>query len=110
VDFSTPPTALDEVKPYFHKAQMVLLPEFSHISDVQRLQPDAFKKLITSYYDTGVADDSLYVYEPLSFEPSMSLTTFARLLVAVMIILPTLVIWGVVAAVRRVQRRRNANH
>ena len=31
VDFSTPPTALDEARPYFHKAQMVLLPEFSHI-------------------------------------------------------------------------------
>jgi hypothetical protein len=65
--------------------------------------------LITTYYDTGVADDSLYVYEPLSFEPRMSLTTFGRILVAAMIVLPALVIWGVVAIVRRVQRRRNTN-
>ncbi|MEJ2487816.1 MAG: alpha/beta hydrolase, partial [Anaerolineales bacterium] len=53
VDFSTPPTALDEIKSYYHKAQIVLLPEFSHTDDVFALQPDAFEQLITSYYDTG---------------------------------------------------------
>jgi len=31
------------------------------------LQPEAFQRLITSYFDTGVADDSLYVYQPLGF-------------------------------------------
>jgi pimeloyl-ACP methyl ester carboxylesterase len=110
VDFSTPPTALDEAKPYYHKAQMVLLPEFSHISDVMELQPAAFERLVTSYYDTGVADSSLYVYQPLSFKPGMSLTKFARILVAAMVVIPALVIWGIVATVRRVQRRRNARH
>ena len=79
VDFSTPPTALDEARPYFHKAQMVLLPEFSHITDVMKtLQPEAFERLVTSYYDTGVADASLYVYQPLGFKPSMSLTVIAK--------------------------------
>ena len=107
VDFATPPTALDEAKPYFHKAQMVLLPEFSHISDVMNtLQPEAFERLVTSYYDTGVADSSLYVYEPLSFEPGMSLTLAARLLVGAIFLLPTLLILGVILLVRRIRRRR----
>jgi pimeloyl-ACP methyl ester carboxylesterase len=106
VDFSTPPTALDEARPYFHKAQMVLLPEFSHIGDVQTLQPEAFERLTTSYYDTGVADDSLFVYQPLSFEPGMSLTVVAKLLVAAMFVLPALLILGVVFVVRRIRRRR----
>jgi pimeloyl-ACP methyl ester carboxylesterase len=106
VDFSTPPIALEEAKPYFHKAQMVLLPEFSHVDDVQDLQPQAFERLITSYYDTGVADSSLYVYQPLSFQPKMSLTVAAKLLVAAMIVLPVLIILGVVLAVRRIRRRR----
>ncbi len=109
LDLSTLPSVLDEAKPYFHNAQMVLLPEFGHTSDLQSLQPEAFERLITTYYDTGVADDSLYVYEPLSFEPGMSLTTFARWLVAAMIVLPALVIWGIVVVVRRVRRRRNAS-
>lgn len=108
LDFATPPTALDEARPYFHKAQMVLLPEFSHVGDVFTLQPEAFERLITSYYDTGVADDSLYVYQPLSFEPSMRLTVLARLLVAVMIVLPALLVLGMVLVVRRIRRRRIA--
>ena len=108
VDFSTPPFALDEAKPYFHKAQIVILPEFSHTGDVLTLQPEAFERLITSYYDTGVADDSLYVYQPLSFRPGIRLATVARLLVAAMILLPTLIVLGVVLVVRRRRRPQTA--
>jgi len=107
VDFSTPPTALDEAKPYFHKGQIVLLPEFSHVGDVQTLQPEAFERLLTSYYDTGVADDSLYTYQTLSFEPGMRLTVIAKLLVAAIIFLPALLILGIVLAVRRVRKPRS---
>jgi hypothetical protein len=106
VDFGTPPTALDEAKPYFHKAQMVLLPEFSHNYDVYDLQPEAFERLITSYYDTGVADDSLFVYQPLSFEPGRSLTVMAKQLAAAMVVLPALIILGVVLVLRHIRRRR----
>lgn len=95
VDFSTPPTALAEARPYFHKAQMVLLPEFGHITDVMTtLQPAAFERLVTSYYDTGVADASRYVYQPLSFKPGVGLTVVARLLVAAMLLLPGLLSLG----------------
>lgn len=106
VDFSTPPNALDEAKPYFHKAQIVLLPEYSHAGDLVNLQPAAFERMVTSYYDTGVADTSLFVYQPLSFQPKISFTVIAKLLVAAMFILPALVFWGVVGVARRVQKRR----
>ena len=106
MDFSTPPTALDEARPYFHKAQMVLLPGFSHVDDEYTLQPKAFERLITSYYDTGVGDDSLYVYQPLSFKPSMSLPVIAKLLVAAMVLVPALLILGIGLVVRRIRRRR----
>jgi hypothetical protein len=106
LDVSTLPTWLDEASTYFHKAQIVLLPEFGHTGDVQTFQPEAFERLITSYYDTGVADDSLYVYQPLSFEPGMRLTVIARLLVAAMVVLPALLILGVLLGVRRIRRRQ----
>jgi hypothetical protein len=111
VDFSTPPAALDEASSYFHKAQMVILPELSHVGDVTHQQPEAFKRLITTYYDIGVVDNSLYTYQPLSFEPKMSLTVIARLLVAAMILVPALIILGIVLSVRRTLRgrRRFAN-
>ncbi len=44
--------------------------------------------------------------EMLSFEPSISLTTVARLLVAAMVVIPVLVIWGVVSVIHRFRRRR----
>jgi pimeloyl-ACP methyl ester carboxylesterase len=106
VDFSTPFTAVDEARPYFHKAQMILLPEFGHTGDVTRLQPQAFERLITSYYDTGVADSSRYVYQPLSFEPGVRLAVLAKLLVAAMVILPALLILGIILVLRRIRRRQ----
>lgn len=104
LDFSTPPTALDEAKPYYHQAQTVLLPEFSHVGDVYTIQPAAFERMITRYYDSGVADTSAYVYEPLSFTPRLSLTVVAKLLVTALIVLPALLFLGVVWAVRRLRR------
>ncbi|HSB88922.1 MAG TPA: alpha/beta hydrolase [Anaerolineales bacterium] len=106
VDFSTPPYALDEAAPYFHNAQIVLLPEFSHTQDVSSLQPEAFEHLITTYLDTGVGDASHFVYQPLSFQPVMSLAAIAKLLVAGIVIVPALIFGGVVLAVRRIRRRR----
>lgn len=110
VDVSTPPTALDEVQPYYHRAQMVLLPEFGHIGDVMRsFQPEAFEQLITSYYDTGIGDSSLYTYQPLSFEPDISLTTMASGLVLIIILLAvSLVVVGLLLA-RRFRRRRRSD-
>ncbi len=109
LDFSTPPTALAEAKPYFHKAQMVLLPEFSHVGDVYTLQQGAFERLITSYYDTGWADSSLYVYQPLSFKPDMNLPVLAKALVAALIVVPALFILIVVLVVRRIRRRQSTS-
>jgi pimeloyl-ACP methyl ester carboxylesterase len=106
VDVSTLPGWLDEASTYFHQAQVVLLPEFGHVVDVQTFQPEAFERLVTSYYDTGVVDNSLFVYQPLSFEPNMRLTVIARLLVAAMVVLPALLILGVVTVVRRIRKRR----
>lgn len=107
VDFSTPPNALDQAKPYYHNAQFVLLPEFSHVADVmETLQPKAFERLVTSYYDTGTADSGLYVYEPLSFSPSMSLTLVAKLFVSVIGVVPVLLILGIVFVLRRIRWRR----
>ena len=106
VDFSTPPNALDEARPYWHKAQMVLLPEFSHVNDEYTLQQTAFERLITSYLDTGVGDDSLYVYEPLQFKAGLSNTVVAKALVAAIVVLPVLILLGIALLVRRIRRGR----
>ena len=106
LDFSTPHFGLDEARPYYPNAQIVLLPEFGHSPDLEALQKDALERLVTSYYDTGVGDDSLYVYQPLSFEVGTSFTVLAKVVVAAMIVVPLLLILVVALVVRRVRRRR----
>ena len=106
VDFSTPPIALDEARSYWHNAQFVLLPEFSHTGDVANLQPEAFKRLVISYFDTGVADDSLFEYAPLSFKPGMRLAVVAKFAVGALVVLPLLVVAGIALIVRRIRLYR----
>lgn len=108
IDFSTPPNALLEAQPYYHNAQQVLLPEFSHVSDIENLQPQAFERLITSYYETGHADASLFVYEPLAFNPKMSMGWMAKGVLAAIVVFPFLLAGIVALGVRRVSRRRTA--
>lgn len=104
LDFSTPPNAIDKARPYWREAQFVLLPGFSHVDDVETLQPEAFARLITSYYDTGTADPSLFTPQPLQFKPGMSLAVMAKLLAAAVVIVPLLLIGSVTLIIRRVRR------
>jgi uncharacterized membrane-anchored protein len=73
---------------------------------VVTLQPAAFECLVTSYYDTGVADSSGFVYQPLSFKPGIGLTVMAKVMVAALVVLPALLILGVVLVIRRIRKRR----
>jgi pimeloyl-ACP methyl ester carboxylesterase len=110
IDFDIPAQfARDELLPSLSNGRQVIVSESGHGADIVTLQPEALKRLVTSFYDTGVADDSLFVYQPLNFKPKMSYVLLAKVLVAAMIVLPALVIWGVVSVVRRIRRRRNAN-
>jgi pimeloyl-ACP methyl ester carboxylesterase len=96
IDFSTPPQfARDEVLPFLSKGQQVVLPGFGHSGDVWGLQPEATAHLLTSFYATGVADDSLYTDQPVDFGVGLGFPELAKLLVAV----PTLIVVLVVALV-----------
>jgi pimeloyl-ACP methyl ester carboxylesterase len=105
IDFNTPVQfATDVLLPSLSNGQHVILSESGH-GEVG-LQPEAFKRLLTSFYDTGVADDSLFTYQPVDFHVRLGYPAQAKLGLAAIV----LVIVGVVAlvyfVVRRVRRRR----
>jgi pimeloyl-ACP methyl ester carboxylesterase len=106
VDFSTPPQfATDELLPYLSRGQQVILAEMGHTQDVWSVQPEATERLLTSFYDTGVADDSLYTYVPMSFEVGLGFPLLAKIAVGVLLLV---VVAGIAAArfaIRRVRRR-----
>jgi len=101
-DLNTPVQfARDELLPSLSNGQHVILSEFGH-GEFLRLQPEASRRLLTSFYDTGVADDSLYTYHPVDFTVRLGYPAMAKLgLVAIM-----LLVVGLVALIWLIVRRR----
>lgn len=109
VDFSTPAQyATDELLPHLSRGQEVILAEMGHVGDVWQVQPEATVHLLTSFYATGVADDSLFTYAPMEFEVSPGFPTIARValgLILAVILAVVALIWFAVRWVRRRQVR-----
>ena len=79
-DFSTPSQfARDELLPVLENGEQVVLSEFGHTGDVWGLQPDAVVCLLTTFYENGKADDSLFTYQPMDFDAGPSYRSMAKL-------------------------------
>jgi pimeloyl-ACP methyl ester carboxylesterase len=70
IDFSTPPNlATDELLPSLTNGDQVILAGFGHSGDFYEYQADAGERLLTSFFDNGEVDTSLYVDQAVDFEP-----------------------------------------
>ena len=106
VDFNTPARyARDELLPSLSNGQHVTLSEFGH-GEFLSLQPEASKRLLTSFYDTGVADDSLFTYHPVDFSVGLGYPAMAKLGLAAIVLLVIIVVAVVWFVARKVRRRR----
>jgi pimeloyl-ACP methyl ester carboxylesterase len=106
-DFSTPAQfARDEVLPFLSKGQQVILSDFGHSDDIWELQPKATAHLLTGFYRTGVADDSLFTHQPVDLTVGFGFPEMAKLALAIVVVVPLLLVALVWFIVRRVQRRR----
>jgi pimeloyl-ACP methyl ester carboxylesterase len=88
VDFSTPAEyAANELLPSLANGKQVILSEMGHVNDIWNVQPEATRRLLTSFYDTGQADDSLYRYAPVDFKVKTGFPLLAKLLLGTGILL-----------------------
>lgn len=109
-DFNTPAQfARDELLPSLSNGRQVIVSEAGHTADLVTLQPEALKRLVTSFYDTGVADDSLFTYHPVDLHVGLGYPEQAKTLLAVVVLVPIGLVAMVWFIVRRVRRRRTAN-
>jgi pimeloyl-ACP methyl ester carboxylesterase len=82
LDFSTPAAnAARDIIPYFNNSQQITLAEMGHVQDLWRLQPRTTHRILTSFFETGVADTSLCKYEPMNFDVSSGFPTVAKRIV-----------------------------
>jgi pimeloyl-ACP methyl ester carboxylesterase len=69
IDYSTPSQfAAEELLPALKNGEQVILSEFGHTADIWSLQPEATRHLLTTFYAAGEVDDSLFTYQPMSFD------------------------------------------
>ena len=107
IDTTTPAQwATNELLPSLSNGKQVILSEFGHTDDIWGLQPEATRHLLKTFFDTGEVDDSLFTYQPMSFEVGlMSFPRLAKVLVAALFVVPALLFVLVRAIVRRLKRR-----
>lgn len=87
VDFSTPAElATEELLPLLPKGRQVILPETGHTADFWDHNPDAGRHLLTTFYNTGNADDSKFTTRPVAFDPGpLTMSTIATILLCLTI-------------------------
>lgn len=107
VDFSTPAQlATDELLPSLSRGQQVILPGLGHTADFWEHRPEAGKRLLTTFYDTGKVDSSRFDRRPVDFEAvPWSMSTIAELLIGVALAGAVLGL-GLLAVIARRSRRR----
>jgi len=109
IDFSTPAQfAEQELLPSLSRGRHVIIAEQGHTDDFWGFQPEAAERLLTSFYDTGTADDSLYTTLPMDFKPAMRFPVLAKVLVAMIVLLVCGLVWAVWGTIRRISRNKTA--
>jgi pimeloyl-ACP methyl ester carboxylesterase len=107
IDFSTPAQfAEQELLPALRNGEHVVIAEQGHVNDFWGFQPEARQRLLTSFYDTGKADASLYQTLPMNFKPAMLFPTLAKIMLAVSILLVFGLVWVVWSMVRQFSKRQ----
>jgi len=105
IDTRFPPEfATEELLPYLTHVQQVVVAEAGH--ELLDVQPEAVERLLTSFYDTGVADDSLYTYVPVNFQASPSAPALAKIVLGIALLIIAAVIAVTWLIIRRTRRRR----
>ena len=106
VDFSTPAEyATHELLPQLTKGKQVILAEMGHTQDLWTVRRPATIRLLTSFYDTGLADDSFFTYAPMEFHVSWGFPKLARIALASVLLIVAGVIGLVWFIIRRIRRR-----
>jgi hypothetical protein len=106
LDFSTPPqVATRELLANLPNGQEVVLPKLGHTEDFWAYQPAASTRLIETFLDSGRIDTSLYTNNRLDFTPPLTHGAMAKIVLGVMLALPTLTVLSLLGMVHRVRRR-----
>ena len=106
LDFATPAKfGVQELLPHLRNGQKVLLSETGHSGTFWTYEPKASTRLLTTYFDTGKVDTSLYTPAKVDFTPEVTHTALGKGFAATMMALPAIVLLSLLAMWRRSRKR-----
>jgi len=80
IDFSTPAGySTCDLLPQLANGKQVILKEIGHTHDIWTMQRPATIRLLTDFYDTGEANESLFTYTPMDFHVSPGFPDIAKI-------------------------------
>jgi pimeloyl-ACP methyl ester carboxylesterase len=101
MDFSTPAEcATKEFLPFLKNGKQIILSEYGHVGDVMYLNRENTRRMLTSFYSTGVVDTSMNTYKPMDFNVSWGFPTLAKVAVGTLAVVGTAAVVGIVLLVR----------
>lgn len=108
VDFSTPAeNATKKLLPELSHGKQIIFSEMGHCDDLWSFQPKAFELLLTSFYNTGIADESLVSYLPMDFHVSLGFPEIARILLLIIFIILVALFALVFFIVKHIKKHKN---
>jgi pimeloyl-ACP methyl ester carboxylesterase len=103
IDFSTPAeNATKEFLPYLKNGKQVIFSEYGHVGDIVYLNPENTRRIISSFYRTGVPDTSMNAYNKMDFNVSWGFPALAKVAVGTLAVVGTAAVVGIVLLVRKV--------
>jgi RND superfamily putative drug exporter len=106
LDFATPVVnATRELLPHLPNGHQVVLSELGHTTSFWSYQPEAQKRLLNTFLDTGRVDRSLYAPAKVDFTPEVTHAALGKGFAAAMLALPVLVLLSLLLLWRRSRKR-----
>lgn len=106
LDTSTPPQqATNELLPFLPNGHQVVLPGFGHTLSVWMEQPEAGTHLITTFFDEGRVDASMYEPQRVDLTPPVGMGTMAKIAAGSMLGLVVLAMGSLAWLAARVRAR-----
>jgi hypothetical protein len=69
-------------------------------------QPEASERLLTSFFDTGETDDSLFTYQPWEYDVGLGFPAIAKIVVGIIVFLIVVLIFLVRSFLKKQFERR----
>ncbi|NDI34059.1 alpha/beta hydrolase [Chengkuizengella sediminis] len=106
LDMSTPAVnAENDLIPHLSNATYIKLHHMGHT--VTEAQPQAMERLLTSFYRTGIADDSLFMEETFSFHSKFNITTIVKTIVFLLFCIPIMIIIAIYFIMKKIRSKQN---